>query len=112
MKIDKNYKSMMMSFPGCNDIQSTTTWSDYVIASSSVPTSRNVSNTLLCDGSWTIILRRVDGSVDFMRGWDEYVDGFGDMDTNFWIGLETIHLLTASGNSHLKVYMESFSDGR
>ena len=96
--------------PGCDDIQSAT-WSDYAIRTSSLPTFRNVSNTLLCDGSWTIILRRIDGSVDFMRGWEEYVEGFGDVDTNFWIGLETIHLLTAAGFSHLKVYMESHSDG-
>ena len=28
----------------------------------------------------------MDGSVDFYRGWDEYVIGFGDKRREFWLG--------------------------
>lgn len=30
--------------------------------------------------------RRVDGTTDFYRGWDEYENGFGDLDRNFYMG--------------------------
>ena len=49
--------------------------------------------------------RRVSDSVDFYRDWQPYVDGFGDADGNFWLGLELIHQLTLEP-SELKVTME------
>ena len=34
-----------------------------------------------------MIQRRMDGSVNFYRGWAEYKTGFGDINTEFWIGI-------------------------
>jgi len=45
-------------------------------------------------GGWTVIQRRVDESVPFNRGWDEYEAGFRDPEGNYWMGLKNIHLLT------------------
>ncbi|XP_072042702.1 uncharacterized protein [Amphiura filiformis] len=61
------------------------------------------------DGGWTVFQRRFDGSVNFYRGWNEYENGFGDVDGEYWAGLRLIHLLTSSGNpSILRVELESF----
>ena len=47
-------------------------------------------------GGWTTVLRRMDGSLDFHRGWNAYVDGMGDMTGEFWIGLRKLRRLTAN----------------
>ena len=50
------------------------------------------------NGGWTVFQRRVDATVDFDRGWNDYKNGFGDPNGNFWLGLEKLHLLAAPGN--------------
>ena len=48
-------------------------------------------------GGWIVFQRRVDASVDFYRNWKEYRNGFGDLNGNFWLGLEKIHKLAGPG---------------
>ncbi|KAK7929474.1 hypothetical protein WMY93_005869 [Mugilogobius chulae] len=59
-------------------------------------------------GPWTVIQRRMDGSVNFYRGWDQYVQGFGDANGEYWFGLEFMHKITARGKHELLVEMEDF----
>ena len=68
------------------------------------------SNTrVYCDtssggGGWTVIQRRIDGSIDFQkRDWVEYEDGFGSLHGEFWIGLRSMHCLTSQGNWELRI---------
>ncbi|XP_033627008.1 fibrinogen gamma chain-like [Asterias rubens] len=45
-----------------------------------------------------VIQKRRDIDLSFNRGWDEYRDGFGDLDSNsFWLGNEKVRQLTEDG---------------
>ena len=52
--------------------------------------------------------KRLDGLVDFYRGWDDYKRGFGNLSGEFWLGLDKIHRLTKEG-SRLRVDLEDWS---
>ena len=56
-------------------------------------------------GGWTVFQKRLDGSVDFYRGWDDYKRGFGNLNGEFWLGLDKIHRLTKE-RSRLRVDLE------
>lgn len=69
--------------------------------------SRHILN-VWCDmdtahGGWTVVQRRVDGSVNFTRKWDDYAFGFGNANTEYWLGNENLYYL-----SHFKNYSIRF----
>ena len=50
--------------------------------------------------------KRLDGSVDFNnRGWADFKRGFGNLNGEFWLGLDKIHRLTKT-KSRLRVELE------
>ena len=61
-------------------------------------------------GGWTIFQRRIDGSVDFYRGWKNYSEDFGDLYGEFWLGLDKINRLTECGENVLRVDLEDFEN--
>ncbi|CAK8687134.1 unnamed protein product [Clavelina lepadiformis] len=61
-----------------------------------------------CENGWTLIQRRVDGSVNFQRGWNDYVNGFGQLNGEFWLGLDNIHEMTRGGGCRLKIALRDF----
>ena len=72
----------------------------------------------LDDSGWIVILRResdIPQPVYFNRSWNEYVHGFGDLNTEFWYGLRNIHCLTSRQEVDLQLLlnlpMEAHSSG-
>ena len=55
---------------------------------------------------------RFDGSVDFHRSWEDYKNGFGDPNGEYWLGNEALHLLTKEGGP-FEVYLHgrAFDNG-
>ena len=64
-------------------------------------------------GGWTVFQRRMDGSQNFYLYWKRYALGFGELDEEFWLGLNKIHRLTTSGgSSSLRVDLEDFAGNK
>lgn len=64
-------------------------------------------------GDWTLIQRRQDGSEDFYRDWADYRKGFGNINGEFFIGLDKLHALTNyNGAQELLVLLHDQGESR
>ena len=57
-------------------------------------------------GGWTVIQKRMDGSVKFDRSWCDYKHGFGNLSGEFWLGLDKINRLTWRTKNKLRIDLE------
>ncbi|XP_063438721.1 microfibril-associated glycoprotein 4-like [Mytilus trossulus] len=57
---------------------------------------------------WTVFQSRINGTVDFYKGWTDYEIGFGNLKSEFWLGNNLINVLTSSGNYKLYIHLEDF----
>ena len=59
------------------------------------------------NGGWTIIQHRVaNGTENFYKGWDDYELGFGNLEEEFWFGLQNIHRLTTRDDVELRIDLQ------
>ncbi|XP_063284311.1 tenascin-R isoform X2 [Pelobates fuscus] len=68
------------------------------------------SAAVYCDmvtdgGGWIVFQRRQNGLTDFFRKWSDYRVGFGNLEDEFWLGLDTLHQLTSQGRYELRIDM-------
>ncbi|XP_026120490.1 microfibril-associated glycoprotein 4-like [Carassius auratus] len=50
----------------------------------------------------------MEGSVNFYRPWDQYKRGFGNVEGEYWLGLENMNQLTRNRRDTLRVDLEDF----
>jgi len=60
-------------------------------------------------GGWTMLQRRYDGSTNFYRNWTDYANGFGYVNSEFWIGNEVIHQLIIVRVNCLRVDLQDWT---
>ena len=60
-------------------------------------------------GGWIVIQKRFDGSVDFNRNWNDYKNGFGDVNGEYWLGNEFVHQYTEKDQSEMKIETVAFN---
>ncbi|XP_046861623.1 angiopoietin-related protein 7-like [Xenia sp. Carnegie-2017] len=73
--------------------------------------------SVFCDmtssgGGWTVFQRRQDGKVDFYRDWKNYTQGFGNLASEFWLGLNKIYRLTSAKRNKLRVDLGDWSGNK
>ncbi|XP_041127388.1 tenascin-N isoform X2 [Polyodon spathula] len=61
-------------------------------------------------GGWIVIQRRNSGKIDFLKRWKNYTQGFGDMNEEFWLGLDKMYDLTNSQQYELRVDLRAGSE--
>ncbi|XP_045191174.2 angiopoietin-2-like isoform X2 [Mercenaria mercenaria] len=67
---------------------------------------------VLCDmetdgGGWTVFQQRFDGTLDFAETFSVYESGFGDLNSEFWLGLKYIQEMAAIGETDLRLDMKA-----
>ncbi|XP_009072386.1 PREDICTED: angiopoietin-related protein 3 [Acanthisitta chloris] len=62
--------------------------------------------------AWTVIQNRVDGSLDFNQTWDAYTNGFGDLNEEFWLGLNKTYSITRQGNYILRIELQDWKENK
>jgi len=50
-------------------------------------------------GGWMAFQRRFNGDVSFARNWQEYKEGFGDPEGEYWLGNDAVHYITTGSNN-------------
>ncbi|XP_071790265.1 ficolin-2-like [Asterias amurensis] len=61
-------------------------------------------------GGWAVFQRRYDGSEEFYRGWSDYVNGFGSLSGEYWLGLEKLYRIAYTTRT-LRVDLTDWSNG-
>ncbi|CAC5419653.1 Fibrinogen-like protein A,Ryncolin-4,Angiopoietin-related protein 7,Angiopoietin-related protein 1,Ficolin-3,Ficolin-1-B,Techylectin-5A,Ficolin-2,Ryncolin-1,Tenascin-R,Protein scabrous,Fibrinogen-like protein 1,Angiopoietin-1,Tenascin-X,Fibrinogen C domain-containing protein 1-A,Tenascin-N,Ryncolin-3,Tenascin,Fibrinogen C domain-containing protein 1,Fibrinogen gamma chain,Ryncolin-2,Fibrinogen beta chain,Angiopoietin-related protein 6,Techylectin-5B,Angiopoietin-related protein 2,Microfibril-associated gly len=59
-----------------------------------------------------VIQRRINGFVDFYRGWTAYKEGFGNVSGEYWLGNDNIHEITSHGNHDLRIELQDFDGNK
>ncbi|XP_076080259.1 fibrinogen-like protein A [Mytilus galloprovincialis] len=105
MDITGQLPIMCLTRNDCNELPSGTPEGVYTIN----PPGRGVVHVYCEAVGWTVIQRRLDGTIDFYRDWAEYKNGFGDVAGEYWLGNDNIHTIVSRRPYTLRIDLENFS---
>uniref|UniRef100_A0A182N1V3 Fibrinogen C-terminal domain-containing protein n=1 Tax=Anopheles dirus TaxID=7168 RepID=A0A182N1V3_9DIPT len=80
----------------------------YRIRDGNVGSTQYYCQMELLDGGWTMIQHRTSGRTNFTRSYQEYKDGFGHPEQEFWIGLTRLNQITSLAQYELAILMDGF----
>ena len=81
----------------------------YKISKGTFDTANAYCNMSTDGGGWMVTQRnKKDSLVSFDRNWTDYEKGFGDLNTEFWYGLELMHCLTQRGQWEMRVDYQKY----
>ena len=76
----------------------------YKMSIGTFATANVYCNMTTDNGGWIVIQRnRKNSQLSFSKNWREYEEGFGDLNKDFWAGLELMHTLTQRGQWEMRV---------
>ena len=81
----------------------------YTIVISGGFSKRVRCNMDIDSGGWLVFQYRHNGEIDFFRNWQEYKQGFGSLDKEFWLGNDWLYYFTSSYDQELYIQGERFS---
>ena len=106
-----NCTTSMVTISSCCDLKNLPVSGVFKMSAGPFDNSADVYCDMLTDGGgWIVIQRNRAGSaVSFNRNWTDYEKGFGDLHTEFWYGLESMHCLTQRGQWEMRVDYQLFN---
>lgn len=103
----------VMSPRNCADLRTGGATCDgiYIVYTQGVRAVRVYCDMSTDGGGWTVLMRRGNFSqwpLTFETDWNSYKHGFGDIEREFWLGNDLMHMLSTEHDMMLRVTLESF----
>lgn len=87
----------------------------YIVYTHGVRAVRVYCDMTTDGGGWTVLMRRGNYTrlpLTFETDWSSYKHGFGDIEREFWLGNDLMHMLSTEHDMMLRVTLESFEGER
>ncbi|KAL1431061.1 hypothetical protein MTO96_014460 [Rhipicephalus appendiculatus] len=103
----------VMSPRNCADLRTGGATCDgvYIVYTQGVRAVRVYCDMTTDGGGWTVLMRRgnfTQWPLTFETDWNSYKHGFGDIEREFWLGNDLMHMLSTEHDMMLRVTLESF----
>ena len=100
-----NCTASMVTIESCCDLKTFLASGVYRISKGTFDKAAVTYCDMVTDGGGWIVIQRnkKNSAVNFNRPWVDYEKGFGDLNTEFWYGLEELHCLTQRGQWEMRV---------
>ena len=102
---DNKCNISMVTINNCCDLKAFLASGVFKLRKGSFDNSVYVYCDMVTDsGGWIVIQRnKKDSLVNYYKNWTDYEKGFGDLNTEFWYGLEEMHCLTQRGQWEMRL---------
>uniref|UniRef100_A0A182J9K9 Fibrinogen C-terminal domain-containing protein n=1 Tax=Anopheles atroparvus TaxID=41427 RepID=A0A182J9K9_ANOAO len=97
------------SYRSCKDAPSNVSGRNFMLLNADTFPFEVYCEQISFGGGWIVFQHRFNGQLDFYKNWTEYSDGFGDLEGEFWLGLDYLHRITSLRPHELLVEVKDFA---